>query len=494
MTLPQAVWSLDGQQVEIQGTVWRLRSSADGGKLLSLNWERLAVLAVFQAETLTVCQAFVSDRIQRRKGSTVYNDFATLLLFARWLRTNERVPENGFAWADYTAETASAFLHWSLSHWADRGNAFSRLRVLYTWGVARQQSGFSAQTLRILKTITAPGNVKGQQVQSRHPTRGPLSTEEKWLVSHALREERGEAQQRAVVMLLLELGCNPNALARLRRSDLHRIDAPNGPLFQIDVPRLKKRTAHRETKRRSISVRLGILLEQICLVEQDSRLLHWLSESYPERDVNVVLRRWVTQSHLVSPRTGEALSLHARRFRYTLAVHLAEEGASRFHIAELLDHTDLQNVEVYIATTSRITDQVAEATDTVFRPLVQRFLGKTVETLDEPAFPDLPEQAVIPAASPHMPLLSTGGVGVCGRNTRRDGLCQLLPPLSCYSCSLFAALRTGPHDEVLASIDAYLEANRDTVDARILQQLDDVRAAIQQVVEQVRRADEHRFE
>jgi hypothetical protein len=239
---------------------------------------------------------------------------------------------------------------------------------------------------------------------------------------------------------------------------------------------------------------VGTLLEQFCLVEPHSRLLHWLSEKHPEGSVNSALRRWVTQNHLVSPRTGEILHLHARRFRYTLAVHLAEEGASRFHIAEILDHTDLQNVEVYIATTSRIADQMAEATDAVLRPLVQRFLGKVVETLDEPVFPDLLENVVIPAATPHLPLLSVGGVGVCGRNTRRDGLCQLLPPLSCYSCSLFAALRTGPHEEVLASVDAYLEANQDVVDVRILQQLDDVRAAVQQVVNQVKSTDAHRTE
>jgi integrase len=494
MTLPQAVWSLDGQWVELHQNVWRIRASADGGRVLVLNWQRLASVGVFQAAALTLCQAFVCERIQRRKGSTVYNDFVTLGLFARWLKTTGRVPENGFAWTDYTPATAGAFLHWGLTQLADRGNAFSRLRVLYTWGVARQQPGFSAQTLRALKAVTAPGNVKGQQVQSRHPTQGPLSTEEKWLVSRALREQVGEGHDRALVMLLLELGCNPNALVRLKRSDLHRIDAPDGPLFQLDIPRLKKRTAHRETKRRSVSARLGTLLEKLCLAEPYSRLLHWLSEQHPEGSVNTALRRWVTQNHLVSPRTGEILHLHARRFRYTLAVHLAEEGASRFHIAELLDHTDLQNVEVYITNTSRIADQVAEATDAVLRPLVQRFLGKVVETLDEPAFPDLPENVVIPAASPHLPLFSVGGVGVCGRNTRRDGLCQLLPPLSCYSCSLFAALRTGPHEEVLASMDAYLQANRSTVDVRILQQLDDVRAAIQQVVNQVKKADEHRPE
>ena len=59
---------------------------------------------------------------------------------------------------------------------------------------------------------------------------------------------------------------------------------------------------------------------------------------------------------------------------------------------------------------------------------------------DARVFLDLPSTTrFIPAAAPHLPLLSVGGIGVCGRNTRHDGLCQLLPPLSCYTCSLFGA-------------------------------------------------------
>jgi hypothetical protein len=139
-------------------------------------------------------------------------------------------------------------------------------------------------------------------------------------------------------------------------------------------------------------------------------------------------------------------------------------------------------VEVYIETTARIADHVARATDSVMVPLVQRFLGRIVDSTAEGVFPDLPQNAVVPAATPHLSLLDVGGVGVCGRNTPRDGLCQLLPPLSCYTCSLFAAFRDGPHHEMLAAIDHYLEAARERADARILQQLDTVRQAIQQVL------------
>ena len=71
------------------------------------------------------------------------------------------------------------------------------------------------------------------------------------------------------------------------------------------------------------------------------------------------------------------------------------------------------------------------------------------------------------------------------RDARKDGLCRLLPPLSCYLCPSFAALRDGPHREMLNSIEAFLNGNHDTSDKRILMQLADVRIAIRQVLDQL---------
>lgn len=68
---------------------------------------------------------------------------------------------------------------------------------------------------------------------------------------------------------------------------------------------------------------------------------------------------------------------------------------------------------------------------------------------------------------------------------RKDGLCRLLPPLSCYLCPSFAALRDGPHRGMLTSIEAFLNGNQDTSDKRILMQLADVRVAIRQVLDQL---------
>ena len=75
---------------------------------------------------------------------------------------------------------------------------------------------------------------------------------------------------------------------------------------------------------------------------------------------------------------------------------------------------------------------------------------------------------------------------MCGRDARKDGLCRLLPPVSCYLCPSFAALRDGPHQEMLDSIETFLRESEATADRRIQMQLDDVRVAIQQVIRQVK--------
>jgi len=175
--------------------------------------------------------------------------------------------------------------------------------------------------------------------------------------------------------------------------------------------------------------------------------------------------------------------MNARRFRFSIATHMAEEGASLFHIAEILDHSDTQNVRVYVETASSIADPVARATDDALTPLVRRFQGRIVDSDEASTVTEL-SNGRIPAAVPHLGIaqLDVGGIGLCGRDAVRDGLCQLLPPLSCYLCPSFAALQAGPHRQMLESIDRVLQQHEHHSDRRVLVQLDQVRTAIRQVI------------
>jgi hypothetical protein len=141
-------------------------------------------------------------------------------------------------------------------------------------------------------------------------------------------------------------------------------------------------------------------------------------------------------------------------------------------IAELLDHTDLQNVGVYVSATSEIIERIDRAVAIKLAPLAQAFAGILVDGKTEQ---DVPHGLRIVA-----PKQSQGfaPVGSCGQH----GFCGFAAPIACYTCSSFHAWLDGPHEEILE----YLVAERDrlmTVDVRIASVNDRTILAVAQVVE-----------
>ena len=480
-SLPVSVLSFDGQLVDTSQATWRFRSSLDGGATITIHWTRQDELNILSSRALHLVKLYFADRIALKKAPTIENDFHMFLRLQEWLRSRIQPPAE---WTSLTEGLVRAFLQHGVERTADKGNDFSRLRTFYRWGVARQYQDFDPAFLEILRSITAVGNAKGHSVRFRDVVSGPFSSDELMLIGRAVREGLGTSQDRAIVMLHLELGHNPNASARLRNSDLVRYETASGVVWQLDVPRVKKRIPRRDTKRRPISNALGDLLKSMQKGGPDEPLLHWLSASSPEAAINGAMRRFAHAADLISLRTQLRMRMNARRFRFSIATHMAEEGASLFHIAEVLDHSDTQNVRVYVETASSIADPVALATDDALAPLVRRFQGRIIEADEASTVAGL-SKGRIPAAVPHLGIaqLDVGGIGLCGRDAVRDGLCQLLPPLSCYLCPSFAALRAGPHRQMLESIDRFLQQHEHRSDRRILVQLDQVRTAIHQVID-----------
>ncbi len=487
-SLPHWVRSKDGQNVDTSQKVWKLRASADGGGRVRINWPCLEGpknQPVLTLRALMLVKLYLADQLPRKKAGTLRREFNTFQRFDHWLAaTFAGIPLQGFDWTDYTEGVARAFLTHGVQQTGLKGTDFAGLRVFYEWGVARQYPDFDLALLRILKSIRAIGNPKGHHVRSRDPKKGPFSPDEKLLIIRAIKAGAGAAEDRAFVMLHLELGLNPNAAARLKNKDLKRYETETAVLYQLDIPRMKKRTTIRETKRRPISKELGELLERLKQGGPEEPLFHWLPPADPEGTIRKALGRFAVAANLVSPRDGQQLYLHPRRFRYSFATYLAEEGASRQQIAEGLDHSTFETIDVYIQTVSSISDPVAQATDPTLGPLVARFLGKVSDAQECHVVEGAASRQLIPAAAPLLATsrLDLGAIGQCGRDIPQQGLCQWYPPLSCYLCPFFIALRNGPHRQVLDSIETCLEEWGDTVDQRAKRQLDDVRVAIGQVL------------
>lgn len=486
--VPQRILSRDGVVVETGTAIWHLSRASDPSVNYRIDWGLLDHVGAYPRLTLRarhLLKLYLADRISKKKTSTIRANYGS---FTRWLATHgvdSPVDLQHFNWSDVSEGLARAFLEWGVRHTAEKGIHFLCLRAFYEWGVARGYADFHWDTLGRIKPIKATGNAKGHNVRFHHPTKGPYSSDELFQIRKALLAKQGTDQDRAIVMLHLELGLNPYASIQIINADFKRYETENVIAYQANIPCIKKRTVHRETKRRPISSTLGQLLEHLQQGGPEDPLLHWLGLSWAEKAITQAMRRFVRVAGIISPQTETVLHMSPRRFRTSLATHMAAQGASKFHIAEILDHTDLSNVDVYVQTQSSIADDLAAATDRTLQPLVKRFLGKIVEATE---IGEGTQEQIIPAYAPYLPLpmLNTGGLGLCGNDVPKNGLCRLLPPLSCYLCSSFVAFRHGPHEEMLEALLNFLQQAKGTADDRILKQLDDVCTAISEVLAQVR--------
>jgi hypothetical protein len=496
--IPPVIPSLDvdlhgrRQRILTTGAVWAVRQSADGGDLLRLEVGALAEASgsfVFSARAGDLLRLYLAERLRKRKAATVQGDTRMLLNFRRWAGRDAATDiggrETSFDWSDLTEGMARAYLAHGLTT-GNAGNYFSRLRHFYAWGVAKQFPDFQPALLRTLRSMRAPGNVKGAAVRFRHPERGPFDAQELRALREAAVHPDLSAQDRAVLRLHLEWGTNPNQLARLVNGDLKAYPSGVDPRdYKLFIPRNKKRTAQREVRARRISPRLGQLLRELQKGEEDDPLLHWLDAEHPTRSLRDALKRIRRLAGIRSARTGKRLAISPRRFRYTLGSEAAAQGGSDEAIAAVLDHSDTQHVRVYTQFTAQAQKRASQALDGTLQPIADAFLGRVVAQRENP-FPDLPPQ-VIPGSVPYLPAfpLDLGGVGLCGHDVSKHGLCKFMPPLQCYRCRKFAAYRNGPHAEVLAALDQAREHLQQGADPRIAAQLDEICTALRQLLEQI---------
>lgn len=144
---------------------------------------------------------------------------------------------------------------------------------------------------------------------------------------------------------------------------------------------------------------------------------------------------------VTSERTGKPLHVTATRFRRTPGTRAALEGHGELVIAELLDHTDTQNVGVYVQATSQILERIDRAVAMQLAPLAQAFAGEIITN----------ESEVVRAGDPTSRICdprfdaSMRPMGNCASHA----FCSLMAPVACYTCRSFHPWQDGPHEAVL---------------------------------------------
>lgn len=339
--------------------------------------------------------------------------------------------------------------------------------------------GIGNDVLDLMDSWVLSGGIKGDAVKRRDPLSGPLTEIELLAFNEGAIEayERGELSVGELCLCLLTScsGRRPRQLVYLKLSDL-KDDAQAGietPASRLAVPRLKQSGGFRLHFK---DVRLGPELALLIRQQRDGviegfssifkqeiseadrghlplfpdweavRTVADISELRPllmtdrlharTNVVNRALTAAVHSSRIQSERTGELLSVHSYRFRYTVGTRAAKEGCGTAVIAEILDHTDTQNVGVYTKSNPEHLDQIDEAVGHQLAPLAGAFRGRLVDHESEAERGNEPANRVR-----HKGM----GMATCGYG----GACAAYVPVPCYTCQHFQPWLDGPHQQVL---------------------------------------------
>lgn len=349
--------------------------------------------------------------------------------------------------------------------------------------------GISENVADLLKGWRIKGNEKGRAVSGGDPESGPYTDLEMaalldW-ANMAVSQRTIAYEDYAYLLTLAMTARRPVQIAALRGKDLVR-DERDALNYRLNIPRAKQRGGGFRREFRSLaiiedlylvlsyqyqrSVRLaeekiggdlpdGVRSEipvfpnasALDGVKDKDQIVALLFGKTPDAlhattsSLKDALWRCAIASRARSERTGEFIHLSAMRFRHTRGTKLRREGFGPYVIAELLDHSDIQNVKVYTENTAQEAVVIDQLVGAQLAPFAQACLGRLVFSEREAIRGDDPRSR---KANDHL-----HGVGTCGNY----GFC-VSGYRACYTCRHFQPWVHGPHEEVLA--DLYAEKTR----------------------------------
>ena len=350
--------------------------------------------------------------------------------------------------------------------------------------------GIPDEVVDLLEGWRIKGNEKGAAVLSGCPETGPLTDLEMCALldwaNVAVAGGKVEFVAYAYLLTLIMTARRPVQVAALRGKDLQVETRDGARLYRIDFPRAKQRGGGfreefrslainedlylvlREQHRQSLvalealvgTTELESLRDEVPIfmrdtvrdvLSQESRLATLLCGPRPDAlhvttgALSAHLAACARASTARSERTGEFIRLTATRFRHTRGTKLRREGFGAFIIAELLDHSDIQNVRTYTENTAQEAVVINELIGARIAPFAQACMGTLVRSEREAIRGDDPRSRV--------PNHQQQSVGTCGNY----GFCAS-GYRACYTCHHFQPWMDGPHHEVL--MDLYAEKGR----------------------------------
>jgi integrase len=366
--------------------------------------------------------------------------------------------------------------------------------------------GVTDDAVGLLRDLQVRGNAKGVAVLTMDPLRGPYTDIEQQGIQDALNASfaEGEITEAAFLLtwLFMALGQRPAQFAALKVSDISALTIDGSTLYNIKIPRVKQRNAHprAQLKDRPLVSQIGqpLLAYANRIRESFSDKLdvpenaplfpcgvdgewaagyeyHHTGDSLAE-----FLKAAFRELQIPSERTGDMLHITPVRFRRTFGTRAAQEGHGELVIAEMLDHSDTQNVGVYVASVPEIAERIDRAIAMELAPLAQAFKGALITGESEATRRGDPASRIL---DPRIDR-TMKPMGSCGQNS----FCGFNAPIACYTCKNFEPWLDGPHEAVLDHLLEKREQLLVSTDKRIAAINDRTILAVAEVIQLCRDA------
>lgn len=503
-SIPKSVISREGHVVDTSGLEWHMPTTS--GKFATLNFLRIHNLK-FRYALMRYC-VHVIKTSSAGYAYTTWVDCHRFLLLPNPEFNQSRIVDFEQALIAYYEKMIST------ARQEHKLYQTSRTKSFYLWGCQYlSEVGFNAEYGSVLEALKIPGGPKGEAVKNEDVDTGPLHrVYELQPLYNALHtttcNNRFELEQRAALALFIAHGRNPANLSWLRESDLINV-APglDEACWVIRYPRIKKRLLNPRDDFVEVHLpnefapyiqelivtnrdvwplpRLGVEVEGFdrpLFFNESGNKAAVISNhldayfNYDSGHFATLLQEFVLRHKIVSPLTNNLLHLSPRRLRYTLATNLVKDGATQRQLAQILDHTDLQHVQVYFDLAGDIVELLDKALIGPYAQMLRFFKGDFI----------MPGQKAVNEddAGKHIPFVYIDDapdidLGVCGKHS----LCALHPPYSCYKCPKFQAYLDSDHESVLVHLINEREEKFKLADKRIAGQMDEIIYAVAQVVE-----------
>lgn len=361
----------------------------------------------------------------------------------------------------------------------EQENFVGRLRsFLLTWHEL-QIPGVDSDVTDLLKSWRIRGSIRGDAVKRLDPTHGPLTDNELIAFNEgaARAYEMGSISiaDLSIALLISHTGRRAIQISHTKIGDLDdtKRNLKGERLNLIHIPRAKQRSMRfrESTKAYAANGELWLVLQAqkvSCIAAVEKILNQVLSDSdrnllplFPDvaafshvqsleslrnlltsdrlhiqtREVGEALRRVTVFSDCRSERVGGVLCVSPRRFRYTTGTRAAREGLGIMVIAELLDHSDTQNADIYVKNVPEHAGAIDQAMGHQLVRYAQAFQGTLVDHESDAKRGADPTSRIRHSG---LPTGTCGSYGFCGANV----------PIPCYTCMHFQPWVNGPHEAV----------------------------------------------